>query len=102
MLAKGVIKEIVEWKNARRFFYWRLRRRLIEQKVADLSGDNKLEEVLGKCSGFYSCMTDQAFVNWAEKGEKSIMAALDSRKKENARRKLEDIIREFPDILGFH
>ncbi|KAJ2960745.1 hypothetical protein NQZ79_g3986 [Umbelopsis isabellina] len=31
MKAKGVIRKPLEWKNARRYFYWRLRRRLGEE-----------------------------------------------------------------------
>ena len=31
MAAKGVIRMPLQWKNARRFFYWRLRRRLSEE-----------------------------------------------------------------------
>lgn len=30
MLAKGVIRKIVQWKDSRSFFYWRLKRRLGE------------------------------------------------------------------------
>lgn len=33
MKAKGVIRKPLEWKNARRYFYWRLRRRLGEEYV---------------------------------------------------------------------
>lgn len=33
MKAKGVIREILEWREARRFFYWRVRRRLNEEYV---------------------------------------------------------------------
>ena len=33
MKAKGVIRDCLEWTNARRFFYWRLRRRLNEEFV---------------------------------------------------------------------
>jgi acetyl-CoA carboxylase/biotin carboxylase 1 len=42
MKAKGTIREALEWKNARRFFYWRVRRRLSEEyilkRVATASG----------------------------------------------------------------
>ncbi|KEI40541.1 uncharacterized protein L969DRAFT_22502 [Mixia osmundae IAM 14324] len=31
MKAKGTIREELEWQNSRRFFYWRLRRRLAEE-----------------------------------------------------------------------
>ncbi|KAM5439527.1 acetyl-coenzyme-A carboxylase [Microsporum ferrugineum] len=33
MEAKGTIRRPLEWKNARRFFYWRLRRRLSEEVI---------------------------------------------------------------------
>jgi acetyl-CoA carboxylase/biotin carboxylase 1 len=33
MEAKGVIRQALQWKNARRFFYWRLRRRLNEEYI---------------------------------------------------------------------
>ncbi|PGH13093.1 hypothetical protein AJ80_06465 [Polytolypa hystricis UAMH7299] len=33
MEAKGVIRKPLVWKNARRFFYWRLRRRLSEELI---------------------------------------------------------------------
>ena len=35
MKAKGVVRDIVEWRDARRFFYARLRRRLAEFKLRD-------------------------------------------------------------------
>jgi len=34
MLAKGAIHGVVPWRHARRFFYWRLRRRLTEGSLA--------------------------------------------------------------------
>lgn len=34
MKEKGVISDIVPWKEARRFFYWKLRRRLLECRLA--------------------------------------------------------------------
>lgn len=33
MKAKGVIREQLEWSNSRRFFYWRVRRRLNEEYI---------------------------------------------------------------------
>ncbi|KAI0128302.1 acetyl-CoA carboxylase [Xylariales sp. AK1849] len=33
MKAKGTIRKEIEWKNARRFFYWRVRRRLNEDYI---------------------------------------------------------------------
>jgi len=36
MLAKGAIRKIVPWKEARKFFYWRLQRRLSENRVRNM------------------------------------------------------------------
>jgi acetyl-CoA carboxylase/biotin carboxylase 1 len=33
MLAKGAIRKVLQWRNARRYLYWRLRRRLAEEQV---------------------------------------------------------------------
>jgi acetyl-CoA carboxylase / biotin carboxylase 1 len=33
MKAKGVVRDVLEWTNARRFFYWRVRRRLNEEYI---------------------------------------------------------------------
>ena len=35
MKAKGVISDALEWKNARTFFYWRVRRRQLEDHTID-------------------------------------------------------------------
>ena len=34
MRAKGIVRKVVPWKNARRFFYWRLRRAVVEDALA--------------------------------------------------------------------
>ncbi|AMD21457.1 HER178Cp [Eremothecium sinecaudum] len=49
MLAKGVIRKELEWSQSRRFFYWRLRRRLNEEYLirrldAELPHANRLEK----------------------------------------------------------
>ena len=50
MLAKGVIRKELDWRYARRFFYWRLRRRLHEDGALRVIGkilgtQSKLEKV---------------------------------------------------------
>jgi len=46
MKEKGTIRDVVEWKSARRFFYWRLRRKLLEtqlcRQIVDAAGEGKL------------------------------------------------------------
>ena len=36
MYKKGVIRQQVDWKSSRSFFYWRLRRRLLEFHLANI------------------------------------------------------------------
>lgn len=33
MKAKGVVRDILEWKGSREYFYWRVKRRLAENEV---------------------------------------------------------------------
>lgn len=33
MQAKGVIQDILDWKTSREFFYWRVKRRILESDV---------------------------------------------------------------------
>lgn len=35
MKAKGCVDEVVEWSKAREFFYWRIQRRQVEEKVKE-------------------------------------------------------------------
>ena len=42
MLAKGVIRDIVAWKSCRAYFYWRLKRRVEELRLADLKATSDL------------------------------------------------------------
>ena len=43
MAAKGVIREILDWRTAREFFYWKVRRRILEFDVEKkLKAANKL------------------------------------------------------------
>ena len=33
MMAKGVIQEILDWTTAREFFFWKVRRRILESEI---------------------------------------------------------------------
>ncbi|KAJ3603855.1 hypothetical protein NHX12_028596 [Muraenolepis orangiensis] len=81
MQEKGVITDILEWKNVRSFFYWRLRRLLLEQVVKrsileanrDLS-DGHMQSMLRRwfvetegTVKAYLWDNNQAVVEWLEK-----------------------------------
>merc|ERR1712190_455705 len=34
MRAKGIVRKVIPWRNARRFFYWRLKKGIIEDALA--------------------------------------------------------------------
>ena len=40
MKAKGTIRQALRWENARRFFYWRVRRRLTEEHILKMMNLN--------------------------------------------------------------
>jgi len=46
MKEKGTIRDVVEWKGARKFFYWRMRRKLLEtqlsKQIVVAAGEGKL------------------------------------------------------------
>jgi acetyl-CoA carboxylase/biotin carboxylase 1 len=52
MLAKGTIRMPLQWRNARRFFHWRLRRRLAEESllkdIARVSGKHATPETASR------------------------------------------------------
>uniref|UniRef100_A0A8B9NNR5 acetyl-CoA carboxylase n=1 Tax=Accipiter nisus TaxID=211598 RepID=A0A8B9NNR5_9AVES len=81
MQEKGVIMDILEWKNARSFLYWRLRRLLLEEvvKVEVLKANSELShihiqsmlrrwfmETEGAAKG-YLWDNNQVVVEWLEK-----------------------------------
>ena len=50
MKAKGVIRDVVEWKNARGYFYWRAKRRLAEEELGSkLQAVHPLPELPHSC-----------------------------------------------------
>ncbi|KAI9623844.1 hypothetical protein H4Q26_017120 [Puccinia striiformis f. sp. tritici PST-130] len=41
MKAKGTIREALDWSESRRYFYWRLRRRLLEEEILREIGESR-------------------------------------------------------------
>ncbi|KAI5951033.1 ACC1 [Candida jiufengensis] len=92
MLAKGVIKKEIKWSEARRFFFWRLRRRLNEEYVLKLIGAqiknaNKLEKVarLKSWMPTINYDDDEAVSTWIEEHHPKITKRLDELTKESNR-----------------
>jgi len=97
MKEKGCLREVVPWTEARRYFYWRLRRRLLEvrleQQIVAASGPRKVEH------SRRVAMTRRWFAEdhptsphlWDE--DKEVVAWLESQVEEDARCTVQDSIR---------
>eukprot|EP00004_Rigifila_ramosa_P006611 TRINITY_DN1746_c0_g1_i1.p1 TRINITY_DN1746_c0_g1~~TRINITY_DN1746_c0_g1_i1.p1 ORF type:complete len:2182 (+),score=504.30 TRINITY_DN1746_c0_g1_i1:514-6546(+) len=83
MKAKGVISEVVEWRGARKFFYWRLRRRLHEELIRKrvMAADSSLtipqarallEKWFAESVSNATAASDQARVSWLENNESDL------------------------------
>jgi len=78
MKAKGVVRDVLEWKKSREYLYWRVKRRLAEQElVKDLgkagveheAASAQVAKVLGEAYG-----SDQAFLAKMEQDGKAVKA----------------------------
>jgi len=116
MKAKGVIREVLEWREARRFFYWRVRRRLNEEyllrriknvtsgihskgsaSASDTSADSARSRHLGMLqawSGIPNFATnDKEVAEWYEKNRKTVHSKVDALKNEAIAAEMRDLVR---------
>lgn len=103
MVAKGVIRKELEWRNARRFFFWRLRRRLNEEYVLKLIGEqleasNKLERVARLKSWMPSVNyeDDKQVSNWIETNHQNLKQHIESMKSEKSFHTLRALLKRDP------
>lgn len=101
MLAKGVIRKEIEWKNARRIFFWRLRRRLNEEYLLKIIGEHiKSADKLEKVARFKSWMPtvdyedDEAVSTFIENNHSKLQKKIEDLKNEAARRKIANLLKE--------
>lgn len=109
MQAKGTIRMGLEWKNARRFFYWRLRRRLSEEVLLKrmMNGDKtpaatstpSPREMHVSLLKTWSGMLDAEFdrddkkvAEWYENNRKDIYAKIDGVKSEAISKKVAELL----------
>ncbi|KAH7038334.1 acetyl-CoA carboxylase [Microdochium trichocladiopsis] len=107
MKAKGTIREIIEWKNARRFFYWRLRRRLNEEYILKKmaaavnstpksSAEDRADHLrhLAAWTGISDFATnDKAVVSWYEENAKLIAGKVESVKANSVANQMATLMR---------
>ncbi|CAF0807590.1 unnamed protein product [Adineta steineri] len=114
MLEKGVIREILDWRTSREFFYWRLKRRLhenntiktmvtLEPSVNYESASNYLQQWFNEDQNNNSAQwtQDKIVAEWLVQFQKS---ALNNRMKTlqklNARHDIHRLLQTYPDLLS--
>lgn len=99
MLAKGVITKELKWTNARRFFFWRLRRRLNEEYLLKmigkkLSSKSKLEKVsrLKSWMPTVDYEDDEAVSNFIEGNHAKLQERIEELNMESNRKELHHLL----------
>lgn len=92
MQAKNTIRHPLVWKNARRFFYWRLRRRLNEESVIKKMENTSSKDHKSRADNLRTLKAwtgiqdfehdDRAVATWYEENRKSSNAKIDAMKSE--------------------
>jgi acetyl-CoA carboxylase/biotin carboxylase 1 len=104
MQAKGAIRHPLQWKNARRFFYWRLRRRLNEESIirklcaASARGPGTTREchltTLKAWTGIAAFeKDDRAVAVWYEENRKDVNAKVDAQKNDGIAHEIASLLR---------
>lgn len=101
MLAKGVIRKEIDWPTARRYFFWRLRRRLNEEYLLKMIGDviksnSKLEKVarLKSWMPTVDYEDDEAVSSYIESNHSKLQERIEELKGEKARYDLYALMKE--------
>ncbi|CAM9962218.1 unnamed protein product, partial [Discosporangium mesarthrocarpum] len=77
MKAKGVVRDILEWKTSREYFYWRTQRRLAENEVRKMfkgaDPNMSFKEITAAMEGLCpEWDDDKAVLKWAESEKDTI------------------------------
>ncbi len=103
MLAKGVIRKELKWAEARRFFFWRLRRRLNEDYLYKLIKEqiptaSRLEKVARVKSWMPTVdyEDDRAVCTWIEENRSKLQRYIEDVRLEAMHKKMALLLREDP------
>ena len=106
MEAKGTIRKALEWKDSRRFFFWRIRRRLNEEYLIKgigeaLPNSTRLERVARLKSWYFPSVSDtdddKAVSTKLEESHKEMAAKVAQLKKDSAAQSLISFVRNHRD-----
>jgi acetyl-CoA carboxylase/biotin carboxylase 1 len=112
MKAKGVIREVLEWREARRFFYWRVRRRLNEEYIlrrmknatspagkattatsAEAARSHHLQLLEAWCGIPNFATSDREVSLWYEENRARVQDKIDALKKEAIAAEMRELVR---------
>ena len=105
MEAKGTIRKALKWKDSRRFFFWRIRRRLNEEYLIKRIGEalpnsSRLERVARLKSWYNSAHDfddDMAIAKYLEESHKEMAVKVAKLKKDSATQHLVSFVRNNRD-----
>lgn len=90
MVAKDTIRHALVWKEARRFFYWRLRRRLNEESILKKMATTSIRGPVSRATNLQSLQAwtglaafekdDRAVAMWYEENKKTVHAKVEALK----------------------
>jgi len=106
MKAKGVIQDSVQWKTARKFFYYRLRRVLAEEQIKSnfqqacpTMEEEQLESIFQKAVPADVKNSDESFVAWVENADKHLGDTLKSLQDQYIRSQLLELFQRDPKAV---
>ncbi|KAI9884244.1 MAG: NADH:ubiquinone oxidoreductase [Watsoniomyces obsoletus] len=92
MQAKGTIRQPLRWREARRFFYWRVRRRLNEESLMKRMNGSSAKGLTSRESNLENLRVwsgvpnfdndDRAVAVWYEENRKEVQSKLEKRKQD--------------------
>jgi len=99
MKAKGVIRDSLTWENAREYFYWRVKRRLAEDKLVKRvkEADSSLSktvvvDMLKQLHANADWDDNQAFLAWADSETAAIDEFIAGLKKNSVKAKVQELL----------
>uniref|UniRef100_A0A7S1TNP5 Acetyl-coenzyme A carboxylase carboxyl transferase subunit beta domain-containing protein n=1 Tax=Erythrolobus australicus TaxID=1077150 RepID=A0A7S1TNP5_9RHOD len=102
MLAKGVVRDVLEWKRSREFFYWRVRRRIAElglrERVAAagfgaaLQWDEVTRLLQDGVGGPATWDDDRAFLEWVDSHQADVEAMVRSQRAHSAHLRIAELL----------
>jgi len=101
MKAKGVIRDSIVWKNARTFFYWRVKRRIAEDaliaKVKDADKSLKKSTIVDMLRQLCADWDDdQEFLRWSDAETETIDEFISNIRKNTVEDKMRQLLATLP------